>query len=268
MGFPNQPISMCFHGGEGPAPLPPFYRPIDGLRTAFWVGNFEFGGYPDVGANWTSRPDVEAYAAQLPKRGDWAAVIDVEQWDIGGFAGASGASDVTEVLTNVTAWIRPYAVGPMLLGFFFAGTSGIGYPSDVASLLEGDFTSAWLNPSPTGTDLANRDLIADWFSQQRPIYELAGCAMAHIAADYSSHLDGHLTHLQATRRMLDQLAPDLDLYVWTSGHWYSDPGEPEMQPQEINLILNAIDAARGTPAIWGDLERSGAMLRAIQDTIF
>src|SRR6478609_3813808 len=120
MGFPNRPITMIFPATNN---TPLLFNDLEGFQTGAWWGNNQFGGYPAVGQHWRNRADVEAYAKRVSAAfGDDAApVIDVEQWQDGHFADATGPEESIAVLGHVVAWIRPYFSGPILFAAFWAG---------------------------------------------------------------------------------------------------------------------------------------------------
>ena len=264
MGFPNQPISMCFAPSNT---LIPFYPPVEGFRPGLWIGNHQFGGYPKVGANFLSRPDIEReYGLELLKRGsdEWAAVIDLEQWSFRNVPYTLGDPDIVTILKGIIATLRHYAVGPMLTYFFYPGENYQGYPAGVPAGTA--FLNAWLHPS-TAEDFARRDASAAWFAQQLPIYRLAGSVIAALPADHEANNANHYEHLLAVRYMLDELGVDLPLHVWTNGQYTLDSGEPEISAQTANEFVAVIERVRGTPAVWGPIELSTNLIRAIQRTI-
>lgn len=260
--FPNTPIAMV---QESSAEIPfswkgVYYHP-EGFRTGWWIGNQQFGGYPLVGQNWTSRPHVEAYGRELLHNGNPAAIVDVEQWAIGHFIGVNCWHDIPGALMNLVAWLRPYAKGPILFADYWAGQAVS--PLCAAkpfNLTPQQWNDAWL----TDDYPDRREVIADWFEVQRPMWELAGCAMAWLGQEADEFQQIRDDQITATRVMLDALAPDLPLYVWTDG-CYGD--ETLLSSQDLARTLNVIAAARATPVLWGRRQVNAEIIHAIQKAI-
>ena len=269
--FPDKPIAMLFKQDGTTDPVTyswdgVLYN-IDGFRKGWWISNHQFGGYPEEGAFWKDRPHVEAYAAQLPREGDPAAVIDFEQWQWHVNNVGDEPEDTLEVMTNVVRWIRPYAVGPILFADLSVGqeaaygAEGVdSYPDNWGAAA---FISAWLEDPPPHPDI--RAAMEQWFLDTKPFWEMAGAATTLLGHTQVGHEHYQYDLVRATRVMLDQLAPDLPLYVWTNGV-YGHSGSP-LPDNIIADTLNVIATARGTPAVWGQLAYNRAMIEAIQKSI-